>query len=186
MIIFLNGPSSAGKSTLAKALQSALPTPYLYFASDRLVQAGMLPAVDRAATDGAWAWRTVRPRFFDGFHRCIAALAGADNDLIVEHVLEFAPWLNDCVRLLAPFDVFFVGVHCSLEEMERRERERGDRQIGEGRAHLEDGVHTFGPYDFEVDTSQGSTQIIVDRIVNGLAVRPHPSAFQRMRSNLEP
>ncbi|NJL20885.1 MAG: hypothetical protein HC895_08815 [Leptolyngbyaceae cyanobacterium SM1_3_5] len=51
-----------------------------------------------------------------------------------------------------------MGVPCLLVELERRERERGDRTIGEGRSHLLDGVHTWGVYDFEVDTSVRSPQ----------------------------
>jgi chloramphenicol 3-O-phosphotransferase len=32
--------------------------------------------------------------------------------------------------------------------------DRGDRRIGEGRSHVEtDLIHTFGPCDFEVDTT---------------------------------
>jgi chloramphenicol 3-O phosphotransferase len=45
-------------------------------------------------------------------------------------------------------------VYCDLAEVDRRERQRGDRRIGEGRAHIEtDGIHTFGPYDFSADTT---------------------------------
>lgn len=179
-IIFLNGASSAGKTTLGRALQQALDFPYFYFSSDQLVEANVLPEVDRNAQTGDRAWPIVRPRFFDGFHRCIAALASADNCLIVEHVLEFQSWLDDCVRLLAPFDVFFVGVHCPLVELERRERERGDRTIGEGRSHLLDGVHTWGVYDFEVDTSVRSPQENARLIKAALANQAQPSAFQRM------
>jgi len=42
-IILLNGASSSGKSTLAKALQQALPEPFLHVSSDHLVASGMLP-----------------------------------------------------------------------------------------------------------------------------------------------
>jgi chloramphenicol 3-O phosphotransferase len=178
-IIFLNGASSSGKTTLGRALQQALDEPYFYFSSDQLVEANVLPAVDRQAQDGEWAWRTIRPRFFDGFHRCIAALASGGNCLIVEHVLEFQPWFDDCVQLLAPFDVFFVGVQCPLEELERRERERGDRTIGEGRSHLLEGVHTWGEYDFEIDTSLYTPESNAQRIKAAFASRSRPGAFQR-------
>lgn len=179
-IIFLNGASSSGKTTLGRALQHTLRHPYFYFSSDQLVDANMLPHVDRNLEHGAWAWRTVRPRFFDGFHRCIPALASAGNALIVEHVLESQSWFDDCVRLLAPFDVFFVGVHCPLKELERRERERGDRTLGEGRSHLLEGVHTWGEYDFEVDTSVGSPLENALLIKTALTNKVEPSAFQRM------
>jgi len=179
-IIFLNGASSSGKTTLGRTLQQCLGTPYFYISSDQLVAANILPWVDRNAPDGERSWRVIRPRFFDGFHRCIAGLAGAGNFLIVEHVLEVQSWLDDCVRLLAPFDVFFVGVHCPIEELERRERERGDREIGEGRSHLFDGVHTWGEYDFEVDTFARSAIENAALIKNALATRQLPGAFRHM------
>jgi chloramphenicol 3-O-phosphotransferase len=31
-----------------------------------------------------------------------------------------------------------IGVHCALDEIDRRERSRGDRTAGEGRSHIED------------------------------------------------
>lgn len=152
-IIFLNGASSSGKSTLAEAMQQALPEPFLHVSSDHLVASGMLPA--RRDPDGPFAWwQQMRPRFFDGFHRCLPALAAAGNDLIVEHIIEFRAWRDYLARLLAGLDVFLVGVHCDLAEIDRRERSRGDRRIGEGRSHVEtDLIHTFGPYDFEIDTT---------------------------------
>jgi chloramphenicol 3-O phosphotransferase len=135
-IIFLNGASSSGKSTLAKALQEALAVPFLHVSSDHLVVSGMLPA--RRDPDGPFAWwEQMRPRFFAGFHRCLPALAAAGNDLIVEHIIEFLPWRTELARLLDGLDVFLIGVHCDLAEIDRRERARGDRRIGEGRAHVE-------------------------------------------------
>jgi len=63
----------------------------------------------------------------------------------------------------------------------RRERTRGDRTIGEGRSHLIDnGVGSFGPYDFEIDTSVGSTTSMAERLSVALSNKPIPSAFQRI------
>jgi chloramphenicol 3-O phosphotransferase len=164
-IIFLNGASSSGKSTLAKALQDALDEPFLHVSSDHLVAAGVLP---RRRDDGGpfdW-WHQVRPRFFAGFHRCIQALAVAGNDLIVDHVIEFPAWRRDLAGLLAGLDVYLIGVHCGVEEIDRRERERANRRIGEGRTHVTiDGIHTFGPYDLEVDTTAGISRELVASIL---------------------
>ncbi len=38
--------------------------------------------------------------------------------------------------LLGGRDVFLFGVHCDLAQIDRRERDRGDRCIGEGRSHM--------------------------------------------------
>lgn len=41
-IIYLNGPSSSGKTTLAKALQKELREPFLHIGIDRVI--GMMPS----------------------------------------------------------------------------------------------------------------------------------------------
>ena len=150
-IIVLHGASSSGKSTLSRALQRVLDEPFLHVASDMLAVG--LP--ERREPDGPFLWAgNLRPRFFDGFHRCIPVLATAGNDLIVEHIIELEEWRATLTELLRPFDVFLVAVHCSLDEIDRRERLRGDRRIGEGREHVEvDRIHDLGPYDLQVDTT---------------------------------
>jgi len=164
-IIFLNGASSSGKSTLAKALQAALDEPFLHVSSDHLVDAGLLP--QRREHGGAFDWwHQMRPRFFAGFHRCLPALAEAGNDLIVEHIIEFASWRRELATLLTGLDVYLVGVHCDLTELDRRERERGDRRAGEGRTHVDiDGIHTFGRYDLDVDTTAGVNADLVRSVL---------------------
>jgi chloramphenicol 3-O phosphotransferase len=164
-IIFLHGASSAGKSTIAKALRDSLDEPFLHVSSDQFLAAGMLPPRRDDGGPFDW-WNQVRPRFFAGFHRCLPALAIAGNDLIVDHIIEFRSWRDELAVLLAELDVFLVGVHCNLDELDRREHARGDRRIGEGRAHVEvDGIHRFGSYDFEVDTTDGVSPGLVDAIL---------------------
>jgi chloramphenicol 3-O phosphotransferase len=144
-IILLNGTSSAGKSTLAKALRVELEPQFHYYSSDQLADAGFRPR-DK---DVRFKYRE---SFFEGFHRSIPAFAEVGLDLLVEHIVERQSWADDLKALLSPFDVFWVGVHAPLAEIERRERLRGNRQIGEGAYHLK--THTFCQYDLEVDTTQ--------------------------------
>ncbi|WP_345558535.1 chloramphenicol phosphotransferase CPT family protein [Nonomuraea rosea] len=170
-VIILNGASSSGKSTLAKELQRSLDEPFMYVSSDQFVASGMLPERRDAEGPFSW-WGEMRPRFFQGFHRCLPALAGAGNDLVVEHVIEFRTWRDQLSRLLAGFDVFLVGVHCDLAEIDRRERVRGDRRIGEGRGHVEvDGIHMFGPYDYEVDTTKGVSAELAESVLTAWRTR---------------
>ena len=131
-IILLNGASSAGKSTLARALQAQLEEPFLCFSLDLFLFDGkVLPK--RRDHDGPYSWPVMRPLLFEGYFRCLAALAGAGNNLIVDYIIETHDQMNRLASLTAPFDVFYVGVDCPLPELERRERERGDRKIGDAR-----------------------------------------------------
>ena len=146
-IILINGTSSAGKSTLAKALQSALDEPFCYYASDQLADAGFRSRREHQQRQSP----TERERFFDGFHRSIPAFAIAGNNLIVEHIVEEQSWADDLRPLLAPFHPYWVGVHAPLNELIRREQARGDRTIGESLYHLK--THSFCRYDIEVDST---------------------------------
>ena len=80
------------------------------------------------------------------------------------------------MRLLSPYDVFFVGVHCPLPELERRERERGDRRIGDARADFER-VHTFSRYDFELE-SLGVPEENAAKILAAWQARPDIGRLQ--------
>ena len=90
-----------------------------------------------------------RSRFFDGFHHSISAFANTGSDLLVEHIVEEQIWADDLKAILSPFDTFWVGIHCDLETLEKRESLRGDRSIGEAKYHIK--THQFQSYDLEAD-----------------------------------
>ncbi len=176
----MNGASSAGKSTLAKAIQQVIDEPFWHISSDQFIEAQVLP--NRRDEGGDFAWPVMRLRFFDAFHLCIPAIASAGNNLIVDHVIEFDLWMKQLIELLSSFDVFFVGVHCPLEELEHRERKRGDRTIGETYDHFQI-VHAFCKYDFEVNSTKPPNEN-ARRIVLAWKARITPSAFKNMQSRI--
>ena len=181
-IILINGASSSGKSTLSKALQARLDEPFWHYSIDHLIRdAGILPM--ERIKQGDFQWSDLRPAFFEGFHRTLPALAEAGNNLIVEHIVETADWMERLVRLLEPFDVFFVGLHCPLPELERREVERGDRRIGEARQDFEI-THMFGTYDLEIDSTTPLDQNVAI-VISAWQARQQPSAFTRMGTDWE-
>ncbi|MEO8005454.1 MAG: chloramphenicol phosphotransferase [Betaproteobacteria bacterium] len=177
-IILVNGASSAGKSTLCRALQARLGEPFWHYSIDHFRNTGVLP-MQRVAS-GDFAWSDMRPAFFEGFHRCLPALAEAGNNLLVDHIVETSAWMSRLVELLAPFDVFFVGVHCPLGELEQREVRRGDRRKGEARQDYAV-VHGFGTYDFEVNSTRDLGDN-VNAVLEAWDARTPPGAFARMRA----
>ena len=181
-IILLNGASSCGKSTLAQALQRQLDAPFWHWSIDHLLAAGVLPR-ERIAS-GEFTWAALRPAFFEGFHHSIPALAAAGNDLIVEHIVETPAWMQRLVELLAPFDVFVVGVRCPLHELERRERERGDRRLGSARED-DATTHTLCEYDHEVETTVPA-DVLARELVLAWRDRARPGALARMAAGAAP
>lgn len=165
-VIFLNGTSSSGKSTIAKALRAALPEPFCYYASDQLADSGFRTIKQKVQDAGLQDERT---RFFDGFHRSIVSFAQAGNDIIVEHIVEELSWAQQLRELFAPLDVFWGGVHAPFDEIERRERERGDRTIGEARYHLK--THDYCQYDIEVNTTEPHESVVAS-IIEAWRTRP--------------
>jgi chloramphenicol 3-O phosphotransferase len=165
-IILLNGTSSAGKSTLARALRPLLPVTFCYYASDQLADQGFRPVEPDARWEG-------RNAFFDGFHRSIAAFAAAGLDLLVEHIFEQAEWVTELDALLQPYDLFKVGVHAPVRVLEAREQARGDRTPGEAREHLT--THDYCTYNLEVETTE-APMIVAERVIRAWKDR-HTASF---------
>ena len=99
--------------------------------------------------------------------------------LIIDHVIESPAWLKECVETLSGCRVYFIGVKCPLEELERRERSRGDRQIGFARWQYER-VRRYGPYDFEIDTFGSTADECAMQLKNLLLSGKEPEAFRRL------
>ena len=190
-IIFLNGPSSAGKTSIARVLQRHLSDPYLHMALDTFL--GMFPPnfVGTAGGSGEVASASdrdpalaiymtpVAQRLISGYHHAVAACALTGNNLIVDHVLLDRQWLRECVALLTNVAVFFVGIYCPLPILEARERARGDRTPGLARAQV-NRVHAHRLYDLEVDTSLANAHACATRVMQALQHPPTRSAFEQL------
>ena len=107
-------------------------------------------------------------------------MASAGNHLVVDILIEKEEWVVDYLTLLAGYDVFFVGLHCSIEELERRERARGDRPVGDARRDL-DIVHRWTTYDLELDSEEPLEENVA-ALLQAWRKRQRPSAFAQMRA----
>jgi chloramphenicol 3-O phosphotransferase len=178
-IILVNGASSAGKSALARRLQSVIAGPFWNYSIDHL-RAGKIVPFERI-DNGEFRWSELRGQFFEGFHRSLPAFALAGNNLIVEYIVETREWMDRLLELLEGLDVFFVGLHCALPELERREAARGDRRIGEARTDFET-THQLCSYDLELDSTSTPVDEMVGILLNAWNKRRAPCAFERMQA----
>jgi chloramphenicol 3-O phosphotransferase len=162
-IVLLNGVGSAGKSSIARALQTITAEPFLHVQMDAFLE--MLPGALQDHPDG-FAFETVHEdgkplvvirsgpvgeRALRGMRHAVAAMAGQGNNLIVDDVMR-ASERAEYAALLSAFAVFWVGVFAPLDVLEARERARGDRLIGLARWQYPR-VHEGMTYDLEIDTS---------------------------------
>ncbi|MGW2748281.1 phosphotransferase-like protein [Streptomyces sp. NPDC001450] len=176
-VILLNGTSSSGKSSIARALLDLLDGTWFHMPVDAFHSM----RCDKPIADGdlqAEIDRTAK-----GFHRAVAGMAAGGNNVVVDHPLSRRWRLLDLLDLLVPEETVLIGVRCPLPELERRERERGDRQPGLA-AMQYDQVHSHGVHDLDVDTSLLSPEECALRIRDFLPARPRPTAFEQLRTTL--
>ena len=171
-VVLLNGTSSAGKGTIAKAIQAeAGDEAWLHHGIDRMLEgvpASLSEFVDPghgrpdgpgwtlpfrdgtmmgAARVGALALQVL-----DGMYRSAAAMASAGNRVVLDDVIYDPRVLALAAQALSGTPTLFVGVRCPVELAIKREYQRGDRALG-GAAAFDPLVHNPGTYDLEVDTS---------------------------------
>ena len=175
-VVILNGVGSAGKSSIAKALQAVTSEPFLHVQMDTFME--MLPEAYNNHPDGfsyevvddagnptiAIKTGPVGERALRGMRHAIAALAAQGNHLIVDEVMlenEAAEYME----LLADFDVAFVGIFAPLDILGARELQRGDRMIGLARWQYER-VHKGMKYDLEVDAGNATPMECAKLIAN--------------------
>lgn len=132
-VIFLNGTFSSGKSSIAEQLLLVLDRPFFHMSVDAI---NSMRSRERTLELSPDELATVLARTRAGFHRAVAGMAEAGNDLVVDYVLSEQWRLLDCLAVLDGLDVIFVGVRCSARELGRRERVRGDRETGQATAQL--------------------------------------------------
>jgi chloramphenicol 3-O phosphotransferase len=116
-----------------------------------------------------------------GYHRAVAALASDGNDVVMGYPLSERWRLDDLLDVLRVYDVTLVDIRCSLNELERRERVRGDRPVGLAKSQSD--VFAHGDRDIVVDTTTHSPEACAAQIVRVLDDLAGPKAFDRLRGN---
>ncbi len=158
-VILLNGTSSAGKSSTARALQRRAGIPLYHVSLDTFTDMFLWDAI----TDLAERQRC-HTIGVDNFHRTLALFAAGSFGMVVDHLILGPEW-NDATRAaLAGRRVHFIGVHCPLPILLAREGARPDRRAGLAERQLAH-VHRNQTYDFEVDTSPATPEECADRIL---------------------
>ena len=122
----------------------------------------------------------VTRQLLTGLHRSWGEHLRLGTHLIIDHFIQDADWCDEVLDVLqaANADVLLVGVHCSVEELERRESSRADGGV-EGRPRglarrSNELCHSHGlVYDVDVWTDRQTTAEAVEAVIRALdSARP--------------
>lgn len=171
LVILLSGPSSSGKTSLARALQQRLPVPAVLVEADRA-----FPDVPR--THPGWDSVAADPgAVVLAFHESVATWARAGFHVILDGSLPYEDRdLRDaCIGVFAPYDLRLVGVTCADPELTVRERTRPEaRPVGWAVRQARD-IHDGMRYAALVDTSVRSSQECAEDVLVRLCLDTEPS-----------
>lgn len=179
-IIILNGVSSSGKTTLSKTLQQELDEHFFWIANDTFCDMcsskhwdeDWVTAINQALTAMIYSAKS----FSDIGLNVIIDQVFLNNDTEGE-------LLEKCIKVLHDYPVLFVRVDCSLEELNKREKERGDRDIGQAKSQLQL-VHNHKIYDCVIDTSKNTIDENIRKIKSQLTNAGDDGAFATLYKKL--
>ena len=171
-IILLNGTATAGKTSLAKAVQDIFAEPYFHLGLDTYVLdvipsryrgsgentadgVSLVPVTDADTIETEFRFGPFGHRMISAMHHAIAAMAASGHNVVVDYCLQNAAWMDEWVVLWTHFPVVLVHVYCPLDVLEERAAARSDRtgaRRGVPRWQFLRGlIHC--PYDITIDTS---------------------------------
>lgn len=202
-IILLNGTSSSGKTTLAKALQRSLDEPYLHLGNDQFLHPHSPDGLIVYRSDGtgptqAEGWLAVfeEDRFVDlrvgpvglrwlrGMYFVMAAWSEAGNHLVADVVLHEAPIVQAAAEALHSLPAWLISVYCSLEVAEQREQDRAERRALGGARLFYEGVYSQDVVDLTVNTAVKSPEECAAQIKAHIADHP-PAALRQLHQRFQ-
>ena len=170
-IIFLNGASSTGKTSIANKIQETSTHNFMLIGIDTVIS--MMPNhlnnwTGGKVDQGFW-WKT---EIDQHGHNCshimlgdfakkvsgsllsmTQALLNDGHNVIIDEVCLDQEAAKNWQKILSEFNVFYIEITTDLTTLERREKARGDRMIGSARAQAKL-IHQIGfKYDLIIDSS---------------------------------
>lgn len=180
-VIVLNGASSSGKTTLARAFQDIAGSLYLNFSIDDILYSLPQSTIDRLIAGHP----TPEVKFADlvtAYYACVRELAALGHNLVIDNAITARYQAERLVQALTGHDVLMVLVTCPEPTLRTRESARRDRRPGLASDQLPT-ITRWLHYDLTVDTFQhravDAARAIVDVLAAGLR-----GGFERTRQEL--
>jgi chloramphenicol 3-O phosphotransferase len=167
-VIFLNGISSSGKTSIVKAIQHISPIPFLHFGVDTLID--MMPrnwlSFNNDGKNGCW-FESYENEFgraischsgvygkqvFDMGMKVIETIIDHKLNLIIDEVVWDQEKIDQYHAVLNVHKAIFVRIKCSRQAAAEREILRNDREIGLANDQFDKVDSIKYNYDLEINT----------------------------------
>ena len=165
-IVVLNGTSSSGKTSIARAFQGVAPRVFLNFSIDSILYA-LPPHVVERLERGVEVREVQFPELVRAFYACVRELAALGHDLVIDHAVVSRAEAELLVSAVQSHQVLLVGLECPVDVLTERERMRGDRRPGMAAAQCER-IHHWLEYDLVIDSSRVDAEEAARRIMEAL------------------
>lgn len=182
IVIFLNGISSSGKTSIVKAIQHISPIPFLHFGVDTLID--MMPnqwlSFNEKGKDGCWfeSYENDYGRatschsgvygktVFDMGMKLVETILDCNLNLIIDEVVWEQEKMDLYHSILSQYKTTFIRIECSRESAQEREILRGDREIGLANDQFDRLELVKYNYDLKIDTDKLNSFESAKQILN--------------------
>ncbi|EGG34587.1 chloramphenicol phosphotransferase CPT family protein [Paenibacillus sp. HGF5] len=185
-IVFLNGTSSAGKTSISMELINQKEILFHHLSIDDffhnfndLINNKFPDLKPVKELDDVVIGQIMFDPIISMYYATIKLFLEYGLNVIVDTVIENDKWFNDYLDVLIDYPTLFVGVICSKEELTRREQLRGDRMIGLANSQF-DKVYCFNEYDLEVNTEDLNPTECAEKILNFIKSDQDYSALKKL------
>lgn len=157
-IIFMNGPSSAGKSSVARLLRAEL---------EKTCECRVMALDDYMSFSPEH--EVFEDEIFDIMSRMGSDIAALKQGcrVIIDHVVTSQRIYDSLIRSFGGKPFFSVLFVCDMDILKAREVSRGDRFPGSAEASMAF-LYPKDRYDLTVDSSVDSSEEIAAKILNGI------------------
>ncbi|BCK00684.1 phosphotransferase-like protein [Anaerocolumna chitinilytica] len=165
-VIFLNGVSSSGKTTLAWKIQDLAKEPYYQISQDMFCE--------------IWPgqfWTIMPEKIFNHtmslMYSTVRMFVDKGENVVLDHVLlcdeklksdNGEATLQEFKEIMNDVKVLYVKVECPIEELQRREKLRGNREVGLAESQIEL-LNPQHDYDIVINTYNDNTEVSAKRIL---------------------
>jgi chloramphenicol 3-O phosphotransferase len=193
-VIFLNGISSSGKSSIVKAIQHIAPVPFLKFGVDTILDVipdqylyhgeksrqGCHFSVDKnmygrtaSCHSGTYGKKVLETRM-----KVAKTILNGDLNLIIDEVIWDVNEINAYYNALEGHPLIAVKVLCCRATAQEREFLRGNREIGLANDQFERFESMDLQYDIEINTDKMMSFEAAKQILSVLSDHPFEKRFK--------